>query len=74
MFQLCWNVGIMRESWKVSSIKLIPKTSFPEIIHQRGTIPLMLGLHRVYSKTLANQLKKYLSQLIHPIHIWLYCR
>ena len=31
---------------------------------------LMVGLYNVYSKTLANQPKKYLFQFIHQTHIW----
>ena len=66
MFQQCWDCGFMPESWKVGLIKLIPKVPSPESFNHWRPISLMGGLYKVFTKTLANRLKKYLPQLIHP--------
>ena len=50
----------MIESWKVGLIKLIPKVPSPESFNHWRPISSMGGLYKVFTKTLANRLKKYL--------------
>ena len=62
---LSWlNSGILPEPINHRLITLIPKIDNPELVSNFRPISLCNVLYKIYSKVLANRLKKFLSSLI----------
>ena len=62
---LSWlNSGIPPEPINHTLITLVPKIDNPELVSDFHPVSLYNVLYKIYSKVLANRLKKYLSSLI----------
>ncbi len=65
LFQKVWLTGHMPKSWKVGLIKLLPKVPSPMSFAQWRPISLMGGIYKIFTKVLANRLRKVLPIIIH---------
>ena len=62
---LAWlNSSTLHSPLNHTFITLIPKTNKPEYAHQFHSISLCNVLYKIYSKVLANRLKKLLPSII----------
>lgn len=60
------NGGPMPEGWNETTVVLIPKVKKPESVKDLRPISLCNVLYKLFSKVLANRLKKILPQVISP--------
>lgn len=62
---LSWlNSGTIPYPINHTFITLIPKTTYPEYVHEYRPISLCNVLYKIFSKVLANRLKKILPSII----------